>query len=168
MDEHEQIVITLTNMPNLISKRITPQRDMTRLTRAPERGEDSVRDVLAHLRDHEARYFPKLFLIATQEFPDLRRVERVGPTEYDPDDHPLTVMSQFRRLRQSTLSLLRELPRDAWSRAGVDVDNHTVTIKDLALELIDHDAEQLAHIDDILLARGAMPANVRPRVAVGR
>jgi hypothetical protein len=164
MDEFDQIVITLTNLPNLISKRITSQRDMTRLTRAPERGGDSVRDVLAHLRDHEARYFPKLFLIATQEFPDLRRVERVGPTEYDPDDHPFTVMSQFRRLRQSTLSLLRELPRDAWSRAGVDVDNHTVTIKDLALELIGHDAEQLARIDEILIARGAMPAHVRVAV----
>jgi hypothetical protein len=166
MDE-QQIIIALTHMPSLLSKRISPQRDMTRLTRAPERGEWSVRDILAHLRDNEARYFPKMYLIATSEHPDLRRVERVGPTEYDPDDSPFMVMSQFRRLRQSTLSLLNELPRDAWRRTGVDVDNEVVTIRDLALELVDHDREHLAQIDATLIARNALPVIVKPLVPAG-
>jgi hypothetical protein len=70
------------------------------------------------------------------------------------------VMSQFRRLRMSTISLLRELPRDAWNRAGVDVDNATVTIRDLAEELVEHDAEHLEQIDATLIARGALPRAV--------
>ena len=48
----DQIVIALTHTLNLLAKRITPQRDMARLTRAPERGEPSVRDLMAELRDH--------------------------------------------------------------------------------------------------------------------
>jgi len=166
MEDLEQIVITLTNMPNWLSKRITPQRDMSKVNRPAVRGEWSVRDIVAHLRDNEARYFPKMHLISIAQVPDLRRVQNVGPTEYDPDDSVFTVMSQFRRVRQSTLSLLRELPRDAWNRVGVDVDNVTVSIKDLALELIDHDAEHLAQIDEVLIARGALPHGVRPLVAV--
>ena len=105
-----------------------------------------------------------MHLISVSEFPDLRRVERIGPTEYDPTDSPFTVMSQYRRLRQSTLSLLRELPNDAWKRAGTDVDNVTVTLRDLALELVDHDAEIMERIDATLIARGALPDAVRPLV----
>jgi hypothetical protein len=118
------------------------------------------------MRDNEARYFPKMHLISIAQVPDLRRVQQVGPTEYDPNDSVFTVMSQFRRVRQSTLSLLRELPQDAWNRVGVDVDNVTVSIKDLALELIDHDNEALAQMDAVLIARGALPHGVRPLVAV--
>jgi hypothetical protein len=166
MEDLDQIILALTNMPNWLSKRITPQRDMSKLNRPPKRGEMSVRDILAHLRDNEARYFPKMHLISIAQVPDLRKVQQVGPTEYDPDDSVFTVMSQFRRIRQSTLSLLRELPRDAWNRVGVDVDNVTVSIKDLAIELVDHDAEHLAQIDAVLIARGALPHGVRPLVAV--
>ncbi len=167
MEELDQIILSLTNMPNWLSKRVTPQRDMTKVNRPAERGEWSARDIIAHLRDNEARYFPKMHLISIAQVPDLRRVEQIGPTEYDPDDSMFTVMSQFRRIRQSTLSLLRELPADGWKRVGVDVDNVTVSIRDLAVELIDHDAEHLAQLDAVLLARGAMPYGVKPLVTVG-
>ena len=167
MDELEQIILALTNTPNWLSKRISPQRDMSKVNRPATRGEWSVRDIVAHMRDNEARYFPKMHLISIQQVPDLRRVEQIGPTEYDPDDSIFTVMSQFRRIRQSTLSLLRELPNDGWKRVGVDVDNVTVSIRDLAIELIDHDAEHLAQIDAVLIARGALPHGVRPLVEVG-
>jgi hypothetical protein len=165
METDEQIILELTHMINQLAKRITPQRDETRVNRAPERGAWSVREIVAHLRDTEARYFPKMHLISVAEFPDLRRVQNIGPTEYDPNDSVFTVMSQYRRLRQSTLSLLRELPRDAWRRAGVDVDNTTVTIRDLARELVAHDAEHLAQIDETLIARGALPYVLRQKLA---
>jgi hypothetical protein len=166
MEELDQIVLALTNTPNWLSKRITPQRDMSKVNRPAERGGMSVRDIIAQMRDNEARYFPKMHLISIAQVPDLRRVQQVGPTEYDPNDSVFTVMSQFRRIRQSTLSLLRELPHDAWNRVGVDVDNVTVSIKDLALELIGYDNDSLAHVDAVLIARGALPHGVRPLVAV--
>lgn len=166
METDEQIILELTHMVNQLAKRITPQRDLTRVNRAAERGEWSVRDIVAHLRDNEARYFPKMHLISVAEHPDLRRVQNIGATEYDPDDTVFTVMSQYRRLRQSTLSLLRELPRDGWRRAGVDVDSSRVTIRDLARELMAHDREHLAQIDETLIARGALPTAVREKMIV--
>lgn len=160
----QEIILPLTQMPNYLSKRITPQRDETRLTRAPVRGEWPAREIVAHLRDTEAIYYAKLYLLAKREWPDLGSSQRVGPLEYDERDLTLTVMSQFRRLRMSTLSLLRELPDDAWRKAGRDTDGTTVTILELARELADHDSEHLAQLDETLAARGALPLNVRPLV----
>jgi hypothetical protein len=138
---------------------------MSKVNRPAVRGEASARDIVAELRDFEALYFPKIHLISIAQVPDLRHVERIGPTEYDPDDSIFMVMSQFRRIRQSTLSLLRELPTDGWKRVGIDVDNVTVSIRDLAIELVDNDREQLARLDAVLIARGALPRGVRPLVA---
>lgn len=160
----QEIILPLTQMTNYLSKRITPQRDETKLTRAPERGLQSVREILARLRDNEAVYYAKLYNLAKREWPDLSTFEQVGPLEYDPHDLTLTVMSQFRRLRQSTLSLLRELPDDAWRKAGRDVDGTTVTILDLARELARNDAARLRQIDETLVARGALPSTLRPVV----
>ncbi|HBY46167.1 MAG TPA: hypothetical protein DEG70_07910 [Chloroflexi bacterium] len=164
MDEYEQITIRLAHMINYLSKRVTPQRDMSRVDRAPERGEWSVRQIVAHLRDTEARVYPKLFAIANYDFPDLRELPPPIVTTDNQEISIFTVMSQFRRLRQSTLSLLRALPDDAWIRAGTDIDNRTVTIRDLALSLQTHDAEHLAQIDQTLIARDALPHHVTPLV----
>lgn len=163
-DEHEQITIRLTQMINYLAKRVTPQRDMSRVDRAAERGAWSVRQIVAHLRDTEARVYPKLFAIASYDFPNLRELPPPIVTTDNQEISIFTVMSQFRRLRQSTLSLLRELPDDAWARAGTDVDNRTVTIKSLAEYLMAHDAEHLAQIDQTLIARDALPRHVNPLV----
>jgi hypothetical protein len=165
MDRHEQIWIKLAQLPNELSKRLTPQRDETKLTRAPERGGLSVRDLVVLLRDYEALTYPKLHLIATQEFPNLQGLAGEVFVAGDPRDKTLTTMSQFRRLRMSTISLLRELPGDAWERMGRDGGSRPVTIEDLALELVQHDAERLAQIDATLIARDAWPVNVEPLLA---
>jgi hypothetical protein len=168
MEANEQITIRLTQMINYLAKRVTPQRDMTKVNRAPERGQWSVKEIVEHLRDTEARIFPKMFALATMEFPDLRKLPAPRIPERDDRHSILTVMSQYRRLRQSTLSLLRELPADAWLRAGTDVDNSTVTIRDLATYLTHHDAEHLAQIDATLIARNALPHMVEPLLPAGR
>ena len=165
MEREEQIYIKLFHMLNYLSKRLSSQRDETRLSRSPERGEWSVREIVMHLRDHESATYPKLHLMANAAHPDLSRIGPVYASDYRPDDSTLTVLSQFRRIRISTVSLLRELPRDAWDRTGVDTDGTTVTIRQLAMELIRHDGEHLAQIDATLLARDAMPYNVDPVVA---
>ncbi len=167
MANEEQIWIKLAQMPNLLSKRLSPQRSEIKLTRAPERGVPSVRDIIAGLRDHEAHVYPKMHMIATQDYPDLRFVsDLIGSVEYSHDDLTLTVLAQFRRIRMTTMAFLRELPADAWERLGKDELGRRVSIHDLALQLIQHDAEQLALLDATLIARDAMPFNVTP-VVVG-
>lgn len=165
MEQEEQIYLRLFHTLNYISKRVSPQRDETRLSRGPARGEWSVREIIMHLRDHESATYPKLHLMANAVHPDLSRIGPVYASDYRDDDVTLTILSQFRRIRISTISLLRELPRDAWERTGVDTDDTIVTIRQVAIELIRHDAEHLAQIDATLLARNAMPFNVQPIVA---
>jgi hypothetical protein len=164
MDENERMIIALTQTVNQLTKRISPQRDLSKVHRPPARGEWSVRDIVAHLRDNEALVFAKLHMLANLEAPDLRRMDLSSPRPYSPDDTIFTVMSQFRRLRQSTLSLLRELHPDAWRRTGRDVDNRGITIRSLVEDLITHDADHLAQVDQVLIARDAMPFTVRPLV----
>ncbi|HUG15534.1 MAG TPA: DinB family protein [Thermomicrobiales bacterium] len=164
MDENERLIVALTQTLNLVAKRISPQRDESLVNRAPARGEWSVRDIIAHLRDHEAVAFAKLHLMATSEVPDFRHATLNTGVVYDPHDSVFIVMSQFRRLRHSTLSLLIELPPDAWRRAARDVDNRAISIRDLAESLLRHDREHVARIDEVLIARGALPHTVRPLV----
>jgi hypothetical protein len=164
MEREEQIWIKLAKMPNHLSMRITPQRDETKLTRAPELGAWSAREIIQHLRDTEGRVYPKLHAIAVEEYPDLSQLPAPRRLGYRSDDSTLTVMSQFRRIRMSTFNLLRELPRDAWRRLGHE-DGDNVTIEQLALYLIVHDAEHLAQLDATLVARNALPYNVTPLVA---
>jgi hypothetical protein len=166
MDENERLIVALTQTPNQVTKRISPQRDETRVNRAPERGEWSVREIIAHLRDNEAIAFAKLNLMVTSEVPDFRHGHLGTGAVYDPHDSVFIVMSQFRRLRQSTLSLLKDLPRDAWRRSARDVDNRTITVRSIAEELLRHDREHLAQIDAVLIARDALPHTVRPLVSV--
>lgn len=166
MDENERLIVALTQTLNQVTKRISPQRDGSRVNRAPSRDEWSVREIIAHLRDHEAAAFAKLFLMVTSEAPDFRHVNLSTGVVYDPDDSVFIVMSQFRRLRQSTLSLLKDLPRDAWRRTARDLDNRTVNMRVVAEALVRHDNEHLAQIDAVLIARGALPHMVRPLVSV--
>jgi hypothetical protein len=166
MDENERLIVALTQTLNQVTKRISPQRDESRTNRAPERGEWSVREIIAHLRDHEATAFAKLHLMVSSEVPDFRHANLNTGAVYDPDDSVFIVMSQFRRLRVSTLSLLKDLPRDAWRRSARDVDNRTINVNELAAALVRHDNEHLAQIDAVLIARGALPHTVRPLAGV--
>jgi hypothetical protein len=165
MEQEEQIYIKLFHTLNYLSKRLSPQRDESRLSRSPQRGEWSVREIVMHLRDHEAAIYPKLHRMAYATHPDLSRIGPTRNSDYRPDDSTLTVLSQFRRTRISTISLLRELPLDAWERTGIDTDDTIVSIRQMAIELIRHDGEHLAQVDATLLARNAMPFNVDPIVA---
>ena len=64
-------------------------------------------------------------------------------------------MAEFRRLRQSTCSLLRSLPDNAWARVGVSRREHDWTIRRLAEHLAAHDLATLAEIDRALDRAGA-------------
>lgn len=165
MEREEQIWIKLAKTPNYLSMRLTPQRDETKLTRAPELGTWSAKQIIQHLRDTEASTYPKMHAIATLEYPDLSRLRAPARLGFDPDDLTLTVLSQFRRIRMTTIALLRELPRDAWRRLGHDAHGQNVTIEQLALWLLNHDVEHIAQLDATLIARGALPFNVTPLVA---
>ena len=149
--DNNALIIALHFTPNHLSRWLTPIHDDTRLQRSVYRGEPSVKDLMLRLRDEELRVFPRMHAIATQTMPDLDRLPppRRTPEEqrWDREAAVLEVMAEFRRLRQSTCSLLRSLPDAAWARIGISRREHDWTIRGLAEHLAAHDLRVLREMD---------------------
>jgi hypothetical protein len=159
---NDSLIVRLHFTINHLSRWITPIHDRTRLERSMHRGEPSVRELLISLRTEELRVFPMLHLIATQNNPDLDRLPDVvsdpGRAARDAALTSLSVMAEFRRLRQSTCSLLRSLPDNAWSRFGTSRREHDWQVRQLAEHLASHDLDVLYQIDLTLDRVGARDA----------
>jgi hypothetical protein len=157
--DNNALIIWLHFAINHLSRWLTPVHDRTKLTRSVYRGEPSVKDLLIRMRDEELRVFPKMHLIANKNNPDLDKLpEPVATTaqrQWDQQANALEVMAEFRRLRQSTCSLLRSLPDSAWSRFGTSRREHDWQIRTLAEHLAHHDLEVLAAMDRTLDKVGA-------------
>lgn len=148
---NNDLIIRLLFTTNHLSRWLTPIHEQVRLVRSLRRGQPSVKELLLELRNEELRVFPKMYLIMTKNMPNLDKlppVERT-PAQAATDEvaAPLTVMSEFRRLRQSTCSLLRGLPDDAWLREGISRREHDWTLRSLAEHLARHDLVVLREID---------------------
>jgi hypothetical protein len=156
---NDALVIRLHYALNHLSRWLTPIHDQSKLLLAVRRGESSVKEVLLRLRNEELVVFPLIHAIATRTSPDLDKLPIPYRTpeqqELDRRMSPLSVMAEFRRLRQSTLSVLRGLPDDAWQRVGISRREHDWTIRALAERLAHHDVATLAVIDETLEKTGA-------------
>ena len=155
----DELIIRLMFTINHLSRWLTPVHDDLRLRRSPQREIPSVKDLLLRMRDHELDVFPQLYAIANSDRPDLDLLQRYSRTEeerqWDRSAAVLSVMSEVRRLRQSTGSLLRSLPNDAWRRDGLSRTHGDTTVRRLADELARHDAEVLGEMDRALKISGA-------------
>ena len=155
----DELIIRLAFTINHLSRWLTPVHDDLRLRRSPQREIPSVKDLLLRLRDHELEVFPQLYAIANSDRPDLDLLPRYSRTpderDWDRSAAVLSVLSEVRRLRQSTGSLLRSLPNDAWRRDGLSRTRGDTTIRRLADELARHDNEVLREMDRSLRISGA-------------
>jgi len=157
--DNDSLIIRLHFTINHLSRWLTPIHDPIRLVRTVRLGEPSAKDLLLAIRDEETRVFPLLHLISVTTNPDLDKLAPVGrdPREETRDGaaSPLQVMAEFRRLRQSTCSLLRSLPDGAWKRIGISRREHDWSVRDLAEGLAAHDARLLRELDEALDRVGA-------------
>jgi hypothetical protein len=156
---NDALIIRLIQTVNHLSRWLTPIHDRTVLEFSPRRSEPSVKELLVRMRDTETRAYGFMNAIATERTPDLDRVPRVEPTpvqiSLDRSAHPLVIMSEFRRVRESSTSLLRALPDTAWERGGYSRTDRNWTIRELAEYLARHDREMLQRIDRVLSRSGA-------------
>lgn len=157
--DNDSLIIRLHFTVNHLSRWLTPIHDPIRLLRTVRRGEPSVKDLLLVLRDEELRIFPKVHLASVKTLPDLDKLPEPRRTEAeerrDRDARPLEIVAEFRRLRQSTCSLLRSLPDSGWERVGISRREHDWTIRGLAEHLAAHDLRVLREIDVTLDRVGA-------------
>ena len=156
---NDALIVELLQTLNHLSRWLTPIHDRTVLEFSPRRSQPSVKDILLRMRDTEARAYALMYAIASQNDPDLDRVPGVErtPTQvaFDREADPLVIMSEFRRVRMSSDSLLRALPDTAWARGGHSRQERNWTIRELAEFLAGHDVAMLREIDQALIRGGA-------------
>ena len=158
------LIIRLHFTPNHLSRWLSPVHDDTVLRRAVRRGEPSVQELLLSLRNEELRVFPQLFAVSSRSVPSLddlpAPVRSAAQSRRDQGASMLELMAEFRRLRQSTCSLLRSLPDSAWQRIGASRRDGDWSIRALAEHLVRQDQQTLAAID-----RALDQAGVRGEIA---
>jgi hypothetical protein len=156
---NDALIIRLIQTLNHLSRWLTPIHDRTILEFSPLRSDLSVKELLLRMRDTETRAYGFMNAIALHRDPDLDRVPLAEPSpvqiSVDRSAHPLVIMSEFRRVRESTTSLLRALPDNAWERGGFSRTKRNWTIRELAEYLARHDREMLQRIDRVLSRSGA-------------
>ena len=156
---NDDLIIRLLQTANHLSRWLTPIHDRTVLEFSPRRSEPSVKELLLRMRDTETLAYGFMNAIASERNPDLDRIPRVEPTpaqvSVERSAHPLVIMSEFRRVRESSTSLLRALPDNAWDRGGYSRTQRDWTIRELAEYLARHDREMLERIDRVLSRSGA-------------
>ncbi len=156
---NDQIVIRLLYTMNHLSRWLSPVHVDARLQRSANRSERAPKDIVLSLRDEELRVFPYFYAMATMKYPNLDALPPVIRTEedeaWDRQAKVFEVVAEFRRLRQSTCSLLRSLPDDAWKRDGISRETHNWTIRMLAEYLVLNDVKLLAELDQSLSRSGA-------------
>lgn len=156
---NNEVVIRLLYTINHLSRWLSPIHGETALLRTPRRGGQSIKQLMIELRDEEMRVFPRMHAIAVQDKPDLDRLPPLVRTPadlaFDEQARVIELMAEFRRLRQSTTSLLRSLPDDAWKRIGTSRLEHDWTIRMLAESLVLSDTVMLSRIDRALAETGA-------------
>ena len=157
--DNDSLIIRLHYTVNHLSRWLTPIHDRGLLDRSVYRDQPSIKQLVASLRDEEAVVYPMLHLIAHEVNPNLDRLTPEPRSErqerFDTQASALSTMAEFRRLRHSTLSLLRNLPNGAWQRAGTSRRDHDWQIRSLAERLASHDLEALYQIDVTLDRIGA-------------
>lgn len=156
---NDQLIIELLQTPNHLSRWLTPIHDRTLLEFSPRRAQPSVKDILFRMRDTETWAYQRMYAIATEVDPNLDRLPEVerSPQAEEADRHAdaLVIMSEFRRVRQSSTSLLRALPDTAWLRRGFSRRDRNWTIRQLGEYLLGHDREALRELDRLLVQSGA-------------
>lgn len=156
---NDAIIIRLLYTVNHLSRWLSAIHQEVKLQRSPSRDVPSVKDVVLAMRDDELRNFPRLYLMAVEDKPDLDRLPPVDRSEadraWDRQAAVFEVMAEFRRLRQSTTSMLRSLPDDAWKRDGYSRLDHDLTIRQLAELMVLNDQRRLGELEVALERSGA-------------
>ena len=161
--DNDSLIVRLQMTVNHLSRWLTPITDPQLLMRSARRGEKSVFELLQELRDTEQVAFARMNAIANNINPDLDQLPdpRYFAEKDKPgfDRSPLSVLAQFRRLRQSTCALLRSLPDNAWQRVGTSRLEHDWQIRTLAEFLAENDTRVL-HLMDVQLHTTGVRQNI--------
>lgn len=157
--DNNALVLRLHFTVHHLSRWLTPIHDRNKLERSRHYGEPTVRDLVILMRENEQFIYPRMFVIATDNDPDMDQIPPHEPNSYlrqgDANWSTVELMGGFRRLRQATCGLLRQTPDTAWQRKGYSRTHEDATLRQLAEQLAEHDYRVLRAMDNTLWDSGA-------------
>ena len=157
--DNNALVLRLHYTVHHLSRWLSPIHDRNKLERSRNYGEPTVRDLVLRMRDNEQFIYPRMFVIANESDPDMDSIPSHDKSTYtvmaEKNWATIELMSNFRRLRQSTCGLLRQLPDGAWTRRGYSRVHESATLRELAEQLAEHDYRVLRAMDFTLTDSGA-------------
>jgi hypothetical protein len=114
---------------------------------APEKW--SIRQVLNHVSDNERAFaFRILWFARGFQTPLPGYDQNIAASGAAADNVPWSAhIEEFRRVRLSTISLLKNMPPEAWMRSGIASDN-PITVRALAFLVPGHVSHHLAILRD--------------------
>ena len=132
--DNNALIIRLHFTINHLSRWITPIHDRNKLERSRYHDELTPKQLLLAMRDYEQFVFPRMWVIANDSDPNLDAIpDYEASATAKLADHERSVvelMANFRRLRQSTCGLLRELPDGAWEHPSSTAGSvHSSTVR---------------------------------------
>lgn len=157
--DNNSLVIRLHFTINHLSRWLTPIHDRNKLERSRHYGEPTVRELLQQMRDNEQFIYPRMYVIANEEDPNMDEIPPFEPNAYlrmaDKNWSTVELLGGFRRLRQSTCGLLRQTADSGWTRKGYSRKHEDATLRQLAEQLAEHDYRFLRAMDFTLWDSGA-------------
>lgn len=157
--DNNSLVLRLHFTVHHLSRWITPIHDRNKLERSRHYGEPTVRDLLIQMRENEQFIYPRMWVVANEKDPNMDQIPPYVPNASlvmaDRNWATVELMGGFRRLRQSTCGLLRQMPDSLWQRKGYSRVHENATLRQLAEQLAEHDYRVLRAMDATLWDSGA-------------
>ncbi len=147
----DEVVSALAAFPEDLGRAIA-DRPAEVLARPSRDGGWGVVEILPHLRDWEEIFLARVLAVLAEDRPSLSAYDdELWAIERDyRGQDPRRTLDRFRTLRGELVAALRDLPPEAWARAGEHEVAGPVTLRWLVERIRAHDREHLDQIRDAL------------------
>ena len=150
-EELKQAIDAAERNPEEIARAVTGISRQA-VVRKPAPNQWSIHEILAHLADSEIVFAHRLRQALADKQPAFAATDQeawakeLGYLE----TLPAEMVALYALLRRSNVRLLRRLKPGDWDKGGFDPDQQrTVTVRDLAQAITDHDRHHLREIETL-------------------
>ncbi|PYP85460.1 MAG: hypothetical protein DMF61_16505 [Blastocatellia bacterium AA13] len=149
--EKDRLIWNLKSLPNEIAD-LFRDLDAESLRWSPIPGKWSLTELICHLRDSESIAFvvryKKFITEQNPVFQEMDQNRAAAEGDYlNQDAH--AVLTEFKQLREESITLLESLPPDQWDRAGMHERTGPLSVEQLVVMQKEHDLNHLLQMKDI-------------------